>query len=118
MSTTTDPIGNRLVRSSPTSTVICCTKPSLPSSTGATNCAQRAARTLGSTISVGEAVAFMRTGHHDDRRPPRSNAFQGDSHLERARRRAYCSAMGAWVVRHVRRDEFEAWTRLYRGYAA
>ena len=26
--------------------------------------------------------------------------------------------MGKWVVRHVRRDEFEAWTRLYRGYAA
>jgi GNAT superfamily N-acetyltransferase len=26
--------------------------------------------------------------------------------------------MGKWVVRAVRRDEFEPWTRLYRGYAA
>lgn len=25
--------------------------------------------------------------------------------------------MGAWTVRPVRTDEFDAWTRLYRGYA-
>jgi GNAT superfamily N-acetyltransferase len=25
--------------------------------------------------------------------------------------------MAEWVVRHVRDDEFQAWTRLYRGYA-
>ena len=30
----------------------------------------------------------------------------------------YGPLMGNWLVRHVRRDEFEAWTRLYRGYAA
>ena len=30
----------------------------------------------------------------------------------------YFPGMGAWVVRPVRRDEFEPWTHLYRGYAA
>ena len=26
--------------------------------------------------------------------------------------------MSDWLVRHVRNDEFEAWSRLFRGYAA
>ena len=34
------------------------------------------------------------------------------------RRERYVSAMSEWSVRQVRDDEFDAWTRLYRGYAA
>lgn len=30
----------------------------------------------------------------------------------------YVAGMATWTVRTVRGDEFEAWTRLYRGYAA
>jgi ribosomal protein S18 acetylase RimI-like enzyme len=41
-----------------------------------------------------------------------------DPRVDVVERRAYCSAMGHWVVRAVRRDEFEPWARLYRGYAA